>query len=209
VAGVSEARRDARIEDVDPIPGSQSVVGAQPPNEWSAITALTGQVDSSARQPCIGEVAMAVTMQQVRSALDVEEPDYPAAAALGPEALPHLEKLVKEADSHLASKATYLSGLIAGPGSVNVLMAAAQRGDPVIRVAAAAAIRHLPSNQVADVLVFLLDDADASVRRLALDAVRADASAELRSRVERMARTAADPVTRNASREALARIARQ
>ena len=55
---------------------------------------------------------MPVTMKQVRAALDPEEPDYEKAAKLGPEALPHLEKLISRKDPNLASKAASLAGMI-------------------------------------------------------------------------------------------------
>jgi len=45
---------------------------------------------------------MAVTMAQVRAVLDPDEPDYGQAAKLGPQALAHLEKLVKELKEEIA-----------------------------------------------------------------------------------------------------------
>ena len=46
---------------------------------------------------------MPVSMEQVRAHLDRDEPDYPAAAQLGPEALPHLRQLAQGDDPMLAS----------------------------------------------------------------------------------------------------------
>jgi hypothetical protein len=68
---------------------------------------------------------MAVTSEQVRAALTPEEPDYEAAAELGPEALPHLQRLVEGADPNLASKAAYLAGRIGDPEAASILETAA------------------------------------------------------------------------------------
>jgi hypothetical protein len=50
---------------------------------------------------------------RVRAALEPEEPDYAAAAQLGP-AVPHLQTLIQGDDPMLASKASYLASLIQG-----------------------------------------------------------------------------------------------
>lgn len=110
---------------------------------------------------------MAVTMEQVRAALDPEEPDYEEAAKLGPEALPHLEALVESGDTMLASKATYLASLIRGAGSVDIVKKAAQSDDPVVRVAAAAATTNLTAAAANAVLGNLIGDSDLGVRKVA------------------------------------------
>jgi hypothetical protein len=56
---------------------------------------------------------MAITIEQVLDQLLPDEPDYGGAAErLGPEALPHLENLVRGEDPLMASKAAYLASLI-------------------------------------------------------------------------------------------------
>src|SRR5262245_12866708 len=110
---------------------------------------------------------MAVTMQQVREILDAEEPDYQRGAALGREALPHLDALVSSGDPMLASKATYLASLIQDALAVDVVEKAARSTDPIVRVAAAAAATNLSSRGESDVLDKLDDDPDAGVRKVA------------------------------------------
>src|SRR5437867_4118299 len=103
---------------------------------------------------------MPVTLEQVRAALDPEEPDYPKAARiLGPEALPHLERLIASDHPMLASKAAYLAGLIGTERSAEVLRRAARSGDVRVRIAAAAAAGNLPPASASDVLLNLVDDA--------------------------------------------------
>lgn len=115
--------------------------------------------------------------ERVLRFLQKEEPRYAQAAAeLGPEAIPELERLAREADPLLASKATHLASRIGSPQARRVVEAAASRPEPEVRVAAAAAVRNLVSS--ADVasgaesaggglLDRLLNDADAGVRKFA------------------------------------------
>ena len=128
---------------------------------------------------------MAVTFTQVTAALEPEEPDYAKAARLGPDAIPHLQRLVDSGDPNLASKATYLAGRIGDPEAVPVLEAAAASPDPGIRAAAAGGARHLPDNAAERVLLRLVDDEWAGVRKAALRAVPDNAGPALAARVAR------------------------
>ena len=129
---------------------------------------------------------MAVAMDDVRAALDPEEPNYAEAAKLGADALPHLEVLVETADPLLASKATYLASLIRGPRAAAVVSAAAQRDDPVVRVAAAAAASNLPASGASSVLAELVGDADPGVRKVARNSVPDKPSARLSDRLQEL-----------------------
>ncbi|UVS77718.1 HEAT repeat domain-containing protein [Actinokineospora sp. UTMC 2448] len=128
-----------------------------------------------------------VTMRDVRRRLDAEEVDYAEAAALGPDALPHLAELAAGADTMLASKAVYLASVIGGDGSAAIVSAAAGRGDPVLRVAAAAALRNLAVDDFERVGETLLDDEDPGVRKVAIGSVAAADSPALTARVRRAA----------------------
>jgi hypothetical protein len=86
-----------------------------------------------------------VTMRDVRSVLDAAEVDYAEAASLGAAALPHLAELATGDDTLLAAKAVYLASAIGGDGSASIITEAAERGDPILRVAAVAALRNLES----------------------------------------------------------------
>jgi HEAT repeat protein len=151
---------------------------------------------------------MPVTMQQVRAHLDPDEPDYNQAARLGPDALPHLEALVRGGDAMLASKAASLAGLIADPRSADVLAYAAQSPHAAVRVAAAAAVAHLPTTAAAPVLRALLSDPDGEVRRIALESVHPDAGPELQPALEKIAVDDPYAALRQRSAAILARIRR-
>src|SRR5262245_37508689 len=129
---------------------------------------------------------MPVTMDEVRAVLDPEEPDYAAAALLGPEALPHLRALVESGDPMLASKAAYAAGVIDGDEAVDVVREAAQSDEPTVRIAAAATVPNLGSDASAELLEGLVADDDPGVRKVARAAVPEDAPASLRARREEL-----------------------
>ena len=129
---------------------------------------------------------MAVEMEQVKAALEPEEPDYPGAVkSLGAGALPHLERIITGDQTGLAAKAAYLAGLIGTDKCVPAMNKAAASGQPVVRLAAAAAARHLPDEYRDSLVLQLVDDADAGVQKVAMKSAPAMAvmSEALKSRV--------------------------
>jgi hypothetical protein len=134
---------------------------------------------------------MAVTLQDVQALLDPEEPDYGAVTNLGQESLPHLLALVQGDDSMLASKAAYAASVLSGSSGREVVEAAARSDEPIVRVAAAAAARNLPKKAASRVLLDLVDDADAGVRRVARSAAPENASGALAERLAARPRPAA------------------
>jgi HEAT repeat protein len=149
---------------------------------------------------------MPVTMEQVRAALDPEEPDYERAARLGPEALPHLERLIARKDAHLASKAASLAGMIKDERAARVVEKAAKHDDVRVRVAAAHSAQYLPAEDASRVLVTALADKDVGVQKVALRSVPREPTPELRSKIEALTkRQRANPAIRDLSKEVLAR----
>jgi HEAT repeat protein len=130
---------------------------------------------------------MPVTRDQIIRLLSADEPDYAAAARLGPGALPFLEQIAREEGPGLAAKAVYLASIISGAGSVAVVDAAARRTDPVVRVAAASALRNVPEERMADIAVRLLADPESGVRRRAVAALPDRPNPMLRQRLADLA----------------------
>jgi HEAT repeat protein len=130
------------------------------------------------------EDEMAVTSEQVRAELVKDEPNYEAAAQLGTDALPHLQRFVESGDPNLAPKAAYLAGRIGVSQASPILELAATSDDAGIRVAAAAGVRYLPDEQADNVLLPLLDDDEPVVRKKALEAVPTTLSQDLADKVE-------------------------
>jgi HEAT repeat protein len=147
---------------------------------------------------------MTVTREQVLAQLYPDEPDYEGAAQLGPEALPHLMKLIEEGDPDLASKATSLASVIDAAESIEAVDKAARSPDPVIRVAAAAALGNL--SQMPDPLAQgMLNDEDVGVRKLALRSLERQQPAGFKQKAQQMAANDPNPVLR----EHAARVAEE
>jgi len=151
---------------------------------------------------------MAVTMKQVRAALEPEEPNYDRAAKLGADALPHLGRLVRGDDAMLASKAAYLAGLIDSDKSPAVLEQAAESDVPAVRVAAAAAVQHL-SADVPELFDRLLSDDDAGVRRSALKSVASAKPQGVQAKVNELASGDATEHVRDLARETAKELRKQ
>jgi HEAT repeat protein len=144
---------------------------------------------------------MSVTRQDVLARIDLDEIDYPAAAAeLGAEALPVLEQLAEGGDPMLASKAVYLASVISGPGSARVVERAVQHPDPRVRVAAAGALRNLPEEAAGAHVEGLLRDSDVGVRKVAISSAATFDSPALLDRVQRLAEQDPEPALRDRTR---------
>jgi hypothetical protein len=127
---------------------------------------------------------MAVTIEQVRDALEPEEVNYRAAAQLGPEALPHLAELARGPDMMLASKAIYLASLIEGGQAEQILEEAAGNPEPVLRVAAATGLKNVKTENAAGRIADrLIADRDLGVRKLTVLSVAALPMPALRQRM--------------------------
>jgi len=113
-------------------------------------------------------------------------------------------QLIEEGDPDLASKATSLAGVIDAAESIEAVDKAARSPDPVIRVAAAAALGNL--SEMPDPLAQgMLNDEDVGVRKLALRSLERQQPAGFKQKAQQMAANDPNPVLR----EHAARIADQ
>jgi hypothetical protein len=151
---------------------------------------------------------MPVSFEQVRAVLVPDEPNYPSAARLGPDALPHLEALAKGENPGLASKAVYLASLIPDERSPRILQDAAQSNRLEVRVAAAAGARNLSPATASAVLLPALDDPDIGVRKVALKSVSSEPGTPplLRSKIQALTTTDPDRTIRDLASQALRRM---
>lgn len=139
-----------------------------------------------------------MTMEEVHAFLDPDEPDYAAATlALGSDALPHLAELAAGDDSMLASKAVYLAGLIGGDQAQPILTRAVEHPDPVVRVSAAASVQNVDDDAALELGRQLLDDEDAGVRKVAVNAAARIESADIRLTLREQARSDQDEFIRS------------
>jgi hypothetical protein len=149
---------------------------------------------------------MPVTMQDVVRLLIPDEANLDeASAALGAEALPHLELLVRGPDPMLASKATYVTGQIRDSRATEILLVASAREERMVRIAAATVLRSLPPEQATVLLTMLLLDADAECRRLAIEAVQPQMAPDVERVLELLALTDPYPALREMSAAILGR----
>ena len=140
---------------------------------------------------------MAVTNEQVRAILDLDEPDYDAAAAeLGPEALPILQRFVEGGNANRAAKAAYLAGRIGDPAAAPILEFAATSPEVTVRAAAASGAQHI-GDAADSVILALIDDADPAVRKTALNAVSAQPSEEVLSKLTVLRDVEPEPMVRD------------
>lgn len=152
-----------------------------------------------------------VTREQVRAVLDPDEPDYPRAARLGPNALPYLAELVTGPDTGLAAKAVYAASLIRDRRSSAVVRSGSASRHPEVRVAAASAAGNLTGSGGIDILNDLLIDSDSGVRETALKSIKpvingpAPPSSAV-ARVRNMAARDPQPHIRELARETLLNV---
>ena len=113
-------------------------------------------------------------------------------------------QLIEEGDPDLASKATSLASVIDAAESIEAVNKAARSPDPVIRVAAAAALGNL--SEMPDPLAQgMLNDEDVGVRKLALRSLERQRPAGLKHKARQMAANDPNPVPR----EHAARVAEE
>jgi HEAT repeat protein len=152
---------------------------------------------------------MPVTRDDVVSALLPDEPRYDAAARLGPEALPHLQELVRGEDPNLASKAASLATRIKDPRSLEVLSEASDHPHVVVRIAAAGELWRLGRFGIGDLVARQLADNDPQVRLLAVNsAVRAPDVPHVEERLQAIALRDPVPEVRTRAADVLRRTGR-
>ena len=121
---------------------------------------------------------MAVTKAQVEAVVRRIEPDPAAAAKLGPDALPHLRKLVVDEDISVARRAASVATKIHDRRALPVVTLAAASEHPEVRLAAASELWRLAEFDVTKLAARALADLDPTVRRHGLRSV-AQVPAEL------------------------------
>ena len=139
---------------------------------------------------------MALTLDEVRTELARDEPDYRAASRLGPGVGGHLLTLVREDDPQLAGRAAYLAGLVGDSECLTAVAEAARSRHDVVRVAAAAVVPRLAPPQAEELMAELLVDADPGVRKVAVRAGALRPTAALLPALLRMQEDDPEPALR-------------
>lgn len=112
-----------------------------------------------------------VTREELLAALEPDEVDYARLVQyFGQDALPILQELISGVRPDIAAKATSLAGLIDGPDRLAALELASRSPHDVVRVAAASAAASVSTEEAERLVPDMLQDEDASVRKLAIRA---------------------------------------
>jgi HEAT repeat protein len=129
---------------------------------------------------------MPVSYAELKAMLDVDEPDYPALAAIAAGAMHHLRRLAASEDVSVASKAVSLAGIIGDTRSIGVVRDAAKSRNAIVRVAAAHASSLLPdSPQAARIVTKLLDDKDIGIVKAAARAASRQSDPSVAAKAKR------------------------
>ena len=139
---------------------------------------------------------MAMTLEQLRAMLAADEPDYAGLARLGPQVLPHLRKLIASPDEGIASKAASLASRINDDRAVDVLRDAANSPSSLVRLAVAGGVSRVTRPAASAVLMALLSDRDAGVRKLAIKSSVSRDNAALLAKIGDLSRSDPTPTVR-------------
>jgi hypothetical protein len=140
---------------------------------------------------------VSLTLEAVITELSRNHIDYTGAVGLGTDVMPFLKEVVKFDDPARTPPAVYLASLIPGveDESLAILQAAATSGEPVIRMAAAAAVSNL-EGVPADLVLTLLADSDYGVRKAILKSLMERPIAGVRETVQLLASNDPEPFLR-------------
>lgn len=148
------------------------------------------------------------TKEELIKLIDLDEPDYPSIVAkLSLEDIPLLIELSKDPNLAIATKAISCLGMMNAEKAVVGIQAAVVSANPVLRVAAAHALRNsaaLPS--AVRLIDKLLDDSDIGVRKFALKAVNHANIKSLKAKVEKMNVKENTELMKNLSKEVFLKI---
>ncbi len=128
------------------------------------------------------------TKEEIIKMIDLDEPDYEQIVKkLSADDVPVLTELTKSTNVSIAVKAISCLGLMNSEKAVSGIQPAVSHPNPVLRVAAAHALRNAATVPAAVQLIDrLLDDADIGVRKFALKTVSHANISSLKNKVQAM-----------------------
>ena len=151
---------------------------------------------------------MPFTREELIKLIDLDEPDYPSIITkLTKEDIPMLIELSKDANLAIATKAVSCLGLMNSENAVAGIKTAALSANPVLRVAAAHALKNSASLPSAVQLIDkLLDDQDIGVRKFALKTVHHANIRTLKAKVQQMGAKESTELMKSLSNEVFLKI---
>lgn len=127
------------------------------------------------------------TFEQVRTILSAIEPGEDMYAQLDRDDLPHLQRLIHDPEPWRAARAVHAAARLGTPASEELIRSAMTDERREIRVAVAHAAPKLPPNLNNEVLEHLIDDADPSIKKVAVKSIGPRASDALKTKLRTLA----------------------
>lgn len=135
---------------------------------------------------------MAKTMTEIRDQLSDLEPTESTYAGLGEEDVELLLSLMRGEEEVLAERAVYALARIESDTARTALHTAARDQRMGVRIAAAVSAGDLPPSQSDEILLGLLHDDQAAVRKFAIRSISASNSDAIRRRVAELSEVESD-----------------
>ena len=148
------------------------------------------------------------TKEELIKMINLDEPDYAAIVSkLTAEDIPLLVELSKDPNMAIATKAVSCLGLMNSEKAVEGLRSASSNANPVMRVAAAHALRNAAAQPAAVQMIDkLLDDEDVGVRKFALKTVQHANLRSLKAKVEQLSKKESTEFMKSLSTEVFQKI---
>lgn len=148
------------------------------------------------------------TYEEVRSILSVIEPEEEMYLQLGPEDLPHLQRMLHEPEPWRAARAIHAASRLGSVAAHALVSGAAGDSRREVRAAVAMASQWLAPEAGNAVLEKLLDDADLSIKKLAIKSVNRNASPGLLAKLKAVSEVAGNDHLKGLAGEQLRAILR-
>jgi HEAT repeat protein len=148
------------------------------------------------------------TKEELIKLINLDEPDYAAIVAqLTADDVPLLVELTHDANMAIATKAVSCLGLLNSAKAVEGLRSASSHANPVMRIAAAHALRNAAAQpEAVQMIDKLLDDEDVGVRKFALKSVQHANIRSLKAKVEHLNRNESTELMKNLSSEVIQKM---
>lgn len=148
------------------------------------------------------------TKEELIKMINLDEPDYERIVSrLTKDDIPLLTELSKDQNPAIATKAISCLGLMQTDKALSGLQDASKHPDPVIRIAAAQALRNMSKVPAAvNLLGSMLDDGDIGVRKFALKSVEHANISTLKEKVQKMSQHENNEHLKNLSGEVLQKL---
>jgi HEAT repeat protein len=144
---------------------------------------------------------MPMTLDQLRNQLSAIEADESTYAGIGASEVPLLEQLLQDDEDWMAARAVFALSRVPHARAVTLLSQAGADPRQAVRVAVAASVTKLASQDANTILLPLLNDAALGVRKLAIRAVSSVHDAAVHAQLRNLETRDPAPVIRELAKD--------